>query len=333
MKAAVVTEPGVLVITDVPSPVPRDHEVIVQVDTCGICGTDVHVLDGDYGVVRYPVIPGHEFAGTVTAVGAAVRGLEVGTLVAVDPMDYCDACEMCRSGWTNMCTNGGGLGTTAPGALAEYVAVNGARCEPLPPGLSLELASLVEPLSCVLHALDRLGPVLGADTLVLGSGPIGLLLTSLLSMAGATVDVVDRNPARLAFAPKFGATRIGATAAELAAPNWAVIVDATGNPAAVRDAFAFARRTARIALLGVSGPGNSFPFEPFDIVARELTVLGVNSVRHTFGRAARLLASGRIPAELLHEDALPLSETAEALRRAHEGEALKTRVRVSQGAL
>jgi NADPH2:quinone reductase len=295
------------------------------------------VLDGDYGVVRYPVIPGHEFAGRVTAVGAAVRGLEVGTLVAVDPMDYCDACEMCRSGWTNMCTNGGGLGTTAPGALAEFVAVNGARCEPLPPGLNLELASLVEPLSCVLHALDRLGPVLGADTLVLGSGPIGLLLTSLLSMAGATVDVVDRNPDRLAFAPKFGATRIGNTAAELAAsgasPNWAVVVDATGNPAAVRDAFVFARRTARIALLGVSGPGNSFPFEPFDIVARELTVVGVNSVRHTFGRAARLLASGRIPAQLLHEDALPLSETAEAMRRAHAGEALKTRVRVTQGEL
>jgi threonine dehydrogenase-like Zn-dependent dehydrogenase len=305
MKAAVVTEPGVLEIADVASPVPRDHEVIVQVDTCGICGTDVHVLDGDYGVVRYPVIPGHEFAGTVTEVGSAVRGLDVGALVAVDPMDYCDACEMCRSGWTNMCTNGGGLGTTAPGALAEYVAVN---------------------------ALDRLGPVLGADTLVLGSGPIGLLLTSLLSMAGATVDVVDRNASRLVYAPKFGAARIGSSAAELASPNWAVIVDATGNPLAVRDAFAFARRTARIALLGVSGPGNSFPFEPFDIVARELTVLGVNSVRHTFGRAARLLASGRIPAELLHEDALPLSETAEALRRAHAGEGLKTRVRVSQGA-
>jgi threonine dehydrogenase-like Zn-dependent dehydrogenase len=182
-----------------------------------------------------------------------------------------------------------------------------------------------------LHALDRLGPVLGADTLVLGSGPIGLLLTSLLSMAGATVDVVDRNPARLAFAPRFGATRVGSSAAELASPNWAVIVDATGNPAAVQDAFAFARRTARIALLGVSGPGNSLPFEPFDVVARELTVLGVNSVRHTFGRAARLLASGRIPANLLHDDALPLAETVEALRRAHAGEALKTRVRVTQG--
>ena len=175
MRAAVVQAPGDLAITELPDPAPRDHEVVVAVDTCGICGTDVHVLDGDYGVVRYPVIPGHEFGGEVVAVGRAVRGLAAGTRVAVDPMDYCDACSMCRSGWTNMCLDGGGLGTTAPGALAQYVAVNGARCEPLPDGLGLGEASLVEPLACVLHAVDRIGPVLGRDVLVLGAGPIGLL--------------------------------------------------------------------------------------------------------------------------------------------------------------
>jgi threonine dehydrogenase-like Zn-dependent dehydrogenase len=184
VRAAVVQAPGDLAITEIPDPAPRDHEVVVAVDTCGICGTDVHVLDGDYGVVRYPVIPGHEFGGEVVAVGRAVRGLAAGTRVAVDPMDYCDACSMCRSGWTNMCLNGGGLGTTAPGALAQYVAVNGARCEPLPDELGLGEASLVEPLACVLHAVDRIGPVLGRDVLVIGAGPIGLLTTALLAMSG-----------------------------------------------------------------------------------------------------------------------------------------------------
>ncbi len=184
MKAAVVQAPGDLAITEIPDPAPRDHEVVVAVDTCGICGTDVHVLDGDYGVVRYPVIPGHEFGGVVVEVGRAVRGLATGTRVAVDPMDYCDACAMCRAGWTNMCLDGGGLGTTAPGALADYVAVNGARCEPLPDELGLGEAGLVEPLACVLHAVDRLGPVLGQDVLVLGAGPIGLLASALLAMSG-----------------------------------------------------------------------------------------------------------------------------------------------------
>lgn len=327
MRAAVVQAPGDLAIAELPDPAPRDHEVVVAVELCGICGTDVHVLDGDYGVVRYPVIPGHEFGGEVVAVGRAVRGLAAGTRVAVDPMDYCDACAMCRSGWTNMCLNGGGLGTTAPGALAQYVAVNGARCEPLPDELGLGEAGLVEPLACVLHAVDRIGPVLGRDVLVMGAGPIGLLTTALLAMSGGRVDLVDRQPARLAVGSRFGARRTAAAVRELDS-TWDVVVDATGSPAAVADGFAVTRRAGRIALLGVSGPGRSFAFEPFDVVARELTVVGVNSVRHTFGRAARLLAAGTLPVDLLHEPPLPLAATAQALERSRRGAGLKTRVRL-----
>src|ERR1700733_11291604 len=320
MRAAVVRGPGDLAVTEVRDPSPRDHEVVVAVDTCGICGTDVHVLDGDYGVVRYPVIPGHEFGGVVVEAGRAVRGLATGTPVAVDPMDYCDACSMCRAGWTNMCLDGGGLGTTAPGALADYVAVNGARCEPLP-----------EPLACVLHAVDRLGPVLGQDVLVLGAGPIGLLASALLAMSGGRVDLVDRTAGRLAAGEAFGARRTGISAGEMDAPG-AVAGDATGNPAAVADGRAVTRRAGRIALLGISGPGRSFPFEPFDIVARELTIVGVNSVRHTFGRAARLLAAGTLPVGLLHEPPLPLAATAEALERSRRGQGLKTRVALAGAA-
>ncbi len=328
MRAAVVTAPGRLELVDVPDPMPRDHEVVIAVDTCGICGTDVHVFDGDYGVVRYPVIPGHEFGGTVVAAGRAVDALPLGTRVAVDPMDYCDACATCRAGWTNMCLRGGGLGTTAPGALAEYVAVNAARCEPLGDGVSFDLASLVEPASCVLHGVDRLGPVLGADALVIGAGPIGLMMAGLLTRSGAQVDVADPLAARLAVATEFGARRTAATVSELDR-TWEVVVDATGNPAAVADAFRTVRRAGRVGLLGVSAPGRSFAFEPFDIVARELTVVGVNSVRHSFGRAAALLAAGVLPMHLLHGEALPLARTAEAIEHSRRAVGLKTRVRVS----
>ncbi len=105
-------------------------------------------------------------------------------------------------------------------------------------------------------------------------------------------------------------------------------MDATGSPAAVADGFAVTRRAGRIALLGISGPGRSFAFEPFDIVAREPTVVGVNSVRHTFGRAARLLAAGTLPVGLLHEPPLPLTATAQALERSRRGAGLKTRVQL-----
>ncbi len=98
MKAAVVRTPGSLSIEDVPDPTPADHQAVVAVDLCGVCGTDLHVFDGDYAKVKYPVIPGHEFGGTVVAVGSAVRDLPVGQRDAVDPMDYCDACAPCRAG-------------------------------------------------------------------------------------------------------------------------------------------------------------------------------------------------------------------------------------------
>ena len=257
-----------------------------------------------------------------------MRTVRVGQRVAVDPMDYCDACAPCRAGWTNMCLNGGGLGTTAPGALAEYVAVNGARCEPLPPGLDADLASLVEPLSCVLHALDRIGPVLGEDLLVLGSGPIGLMLTALASAAGAAVDVVDPRAERRAVAPEFGARRTAAAAGEIAEGGWGVVADCTGHPEAVATGLAHLRRTGRLALLGIGGADATFPFAPFDVVARELTIVGVNSVRHTFGRAAALLAAGTIPAARLHGPPLPLADTAAAIEATRRGAGLKTRVQV-----
>jgi threonine dehydrogenase-like Zn-dependent dehydrogenase len=229
-----------------------------------------------------------------------------------------------------MCLNGGGLGTTAPGALAEYVAVNGARCEPLPDGLAPDLASLVEPLSCVLHGLDRIGPVLGEDVLVLGSGPIGLMLAALATAAGGHVDVVDPRADRRAVAPEFGARRVAAAAEEIADGGWSVVADCTGHPEAVATGLAHLRRTGRLALLGIGGADATFPFAPFDVVARELTIVGVNSVRHTFGRAAALLAAGTIPAARLHGPALPLAGTAAALEATRRGAGLKTRVEVGR---
>ena len=230
-------------------------------------------------------------------------------------MDYCDACSMCRSGWTNMCLNGGGLGTTAPGALAEYVAVNGARCEPLPDGLDLGEASLVEPLACVLHAVDRIGPVLGGTCWSRGAGR-SACCSALLASGRARVDLVDRQPARLAVgaAVRGPADRAPRPASWTAPGTWWWTPPAV--PARSPTDSRVTRRAGRIALLGISGPGRSFAFEPFDMVARELTVVGVNSVRHTFGRAARLLAAGTMPVDLLHEPPLPLAATAQALERA-----------------
>jgi threonine dehydrogenase-like Zn-dependent dehydrogenase len=155
---------------------------------------------------------------------------------------------------------------------------------------------------------------------------LGLLIPARAAAGGGRVDVVDRNTDRLPTAAEFGARRSGGTVAELDRGGWDVAVDATGNPAAVADAVAHLRRTGRLALLGVASSAATFAFAPFDVVARELTIVGINSVRHTFGRAARLLPS--LPARLLHDDPLPLADAGAAIERVRSSTGLKTRVLV-----
>ena len=181
--------------------------------------------------------------------------LRLGTFVVVDPMVYCGHCQQCRSGWTNLCATGGGLGTTVDGAFARYVTVRSDRCEPVPESVPPEWAPITEPLSCALHALDRAGPVVGADVLVTGAGPAGLLLTRLLSLGGARVDVVERSPLRREAATLFGADRAVASTDELDRElGWQMVVDASGNPAAIQEGLSLGTPRRDLRYLR-GGPG------------------------------------------------------------------------------
>ncbi len=162
MRAAIADGSGAVTLTTVDDPAPRSTEVIVQVDSCGICGTDLHIIDGDYPAARTPIVPGHEIAGTIVARGQAARHLEEGVFVVVDPVVECGYCDQCRSGRTNLCVNWQGYGVTEPGGFAEYVRVRAVDVEPIPPSVPHEWATLVEPVSCALHALDRIGPIRAA---------------------------------------------------------------------------------------------------------------------------------------------------------------------------
>jgi 2-desacetyl-2-hydroxyethyl bacteriochlorophyllide A dehydrogenase len=327
MKAVVVTEPGKWSVNETPDPAPGPGEVVIEVERCGVCGTDLHVLDGDAPSVRYPVVPGHEFSGRVVAAGAGVTGPALGTFVVVDPMVYCGQCWECRSGWTNLCANGGGLGTTADGAFARYVRVRASQCEPVPDDVPPSWAPLTEPLSCVLHALDRIGPVVGADALVFGAGPAGLLLTRMLSLAGARVDVVERRPDRRQAAPSFGADQTAAEAGELGrVRGWAVVVDATGSASAIQEGLSLVRRAGTFAIFGVSSADAKVQFSPYDVFKRELTIVGSNSVRHTFGRALAVLASGQVPGDKLLDEPVVLSDAGTAFERTRNGAGLKATV-------
>src|SRR5712664_626473 len=214
MKALVLKQYGQLVLEDVPTPEPRPDEVLIAVSACGICGSDVHGMDGSTGRRRPPIIMGHEAAGVIESTGSAVNGWKVGDRVTFDSTIYCGRCDFCRSGLINLCEHRRVLGVSCEdyrqhGAFAEFVAVPQRILYRLPDGLAFEHAALVEPFAIALHAIGRAPMTMNDTVVVVGAGMIGLALVQALSQAGCgrliTVDVADE---RLDLAAKFGATNV-----------------------------------------------------------------------------------------------------------------------------
>src|ERR1700751_4997009 len=239
MRAVIWEEPGKLAVIEAADPAPGHGELVIQVGRCGICGTDVHIADGEFPPTPYPIIPGHEFAGRVAAVGTGVPpGWREGERVAVDPSLFCGYCPMCHAGRGNLCANWNAIGDTVNGAFAEYVAVPAANASRLPDGVDDQQGALIEPLSCAVHGLRRIGPVLGEDVLLVGAGTMGLLLLQLLNRAGArAVTVVDRKAARLEVAKAVGAASVAGDVPEADRSTFGVAADAAGGPAASEVAF------------------------------------------------------------------------------------------------
>lgn len=156
MRAVVIETPEKFAVQNVPDPTPGPGEVVVRVDAVGICGTDVHIADGEFPPTPYPIVPGHEFAGSVVALGTDIDGVRIGDTVAVDPSLFYGAYLYCAVGRGNLCERWGAIGDTVDGAMAEYVAVPTANCYRLPETLSTTHGALVEPLSCAVHAFDVL---------------------------------------------------------------------------------------------------------------------------------------------------------------------------------
>src|SRR5439155_26282037 len=167
--AVVIKAPGELEVTTVPDPTPGPRQVVVQVAGCGICGTDLHILEGEFAP-SLPIVPGHEFSGTVVALGADVVELTAGQRVAVDPSLPCHECHYCRLGRENLCERWGAIGVTVAGGAAEYASAPVANCVPVAEHIRLEDAALVEPLSCAVRGYDVVQSQLGSHILVYGAG-------------------------------------------------------------------------------------------------------------------------------------------------------------------
>jgi 2-desacetyl-2-hydroxyethyl bacteriochlorophyllide A dehydrogenase len=328
MRAAVISAPGKVEVATVDDPTPGPREVVVQVAACGLCGTDLHILQGEFAPTL-PVVPGHEFAGEVAAIGTAVTELAVGDRVAVDPSLYCHECHYCRSGRNNLCERWAAIGVTTAGGAAEYAVAPVANCVKLPDHVRTEDAALIEPLSCAVRGYDVLRSQLGAHVLIYGSGTMGLMMLELAKRTGAaTVDVVDLNPERLVTAGTLGCSRTAASPDELDEPRgWDLVVDATGNAAAIQDGLGRVGKGGTFLQFGVADYAARATIEPYRIYNQEITITGSMAVLHSFERAADLFAQGVLDPAVFISDRLPLEQYPQALDRFAAGAGRKIQVR------
>jgi 2-desacetyl-2-hydroxyethyl bacteriochlorophyllide A dehydrogenase len=320
MKAAVIESVGKAVVIEVPDPAPGPRDVVVEVAACGLCGTDLHILQGEFAP-SLPIVPGHEFAGEVVGVGGRVTELSVGDRVAVDPSLYCHECRYCRTGHNNLCERWAAIGVTTAGGAARYAVAPVANCVRLPEHVRTQDAALVEPLSCAVRGYDVLRARLGAHVLIYGSGTMGLMMLELAKRTGAaSVDMVDVNPTRLETARRLGVSGAAAGPDELERPQgWDVVVDATGNAAAIQDGLGRVAKAGTFLQFGVADYATRVTIDPYRIYNQEITITGSMAVLHSFERAAELFAGGVLDPEIFISDRVPLERYPEALEQFASG--------------
>lgn len=331
MKAVLLDAPKRWRVTEMPDPVSSDDEVIVAVSACGVCGTDRHLFEGEFPAT-FPIVPGHELAGEVVAVGKQVQHVKVGDFVAVHPNKPCRTCPFCREGEEHLCEHLKAYGIHLPGGFAQFVAVRAENVHPAE-GLTPLQAAWAEPLSCCLHGLRKVGVRTGERVLVLGCGPIGLLFVQLVLLHGAAaVAAVDVSSTRREAAKKTGATwtlapdELEAYGNDIAPNGFPLVIEASGNPQAAALGLRWVRAGGRFLQFGVCPMEATLSFAPFTIYRRELTLVGSFSLNREMPAAIELLRSGRLDVAALTTHQLPLEGYGDALRLMQEGKALKVQL-------
>lgn len=325
------SEYGRLETVDVPMPRPGPDEVLVRVEACGICGSDVHGYDGSSGRRIPPLIMGHEAAGTVAAVGANVSGLRQGEHVTFDSTIYCGKCEYSRKGEMNLCENRQVLGVSIPeyrreGAFAEFVVVPERIIYRLPENVPFCEAAMIEPLAVAVHAVAVTEPPEKCSALIVGAGMIGLLVLQALREAGCTkVIVTDIDESRLQLAKDLGAAFVinGKTADTVAevrkltgGAGVDVALEVVGSTPTVRIAIESVRKGGTVTLIGNIAPNVEIPLQA--VVSRQIRLQGSAASAGEYPQCIEMLARGAINLKPLISVVAPLEQGAEWFERLHE---------------
>ncbi len=330
MKALLLSEYSRLETVDLPLPRPGPGEVLLRVEACGICGSDVHGYDGTSGRRIPPIVMGHEAAGTVVAVGPGVTKVHTGDRIAPDSTIYCGECEYCRRGDVNLCDHREVLGVSTAdfrraGAFAEYVSVPERILHHLPETLAFTEAAMIEPLAVAVHAVDLAQVPENGTALVVGAGMIGLLTLQALRVAGCSaVYVVDIEDSRLKLAHDLGAT--GVINAKTADPGAElnrmtngrgvdVALEAVGSTQTIKTAVENVRKGGTVVLIGNIAPTAEIPLQV--VVSRQLRLQGSAASSGEYPRCIEMLSKGEIDLKPLISMVAPLEEGPEWFERLH----------------
>jgi L-iditol 2-dehydrogenase len=307
-------------------------EVLVRVQSCGVCGTDVHIVKGESRSTP-PVILGHEYSGTIEDVGSAVKDFSQGEHVAIDPNISCRTCYFCRRGEVHLCSNLRALGVDIDGGMAEFCIVPEQQLYRLPVHFPISTSAFIEPVSCVLHGVDRAKIKVGDSVVILGSGTIGLMMLQLVRSAGASVTiVVEPSEQKRMIARKLGASHVVNPnevnvydmVMDITGVGADVVIECVGKTSTSQSALNLARRGGLVEYFGVCPVGQTFPIEPNQIYFKELTIVGSYVNPLTFDRAIKALASGIIKVDDFPINRFSLDDVHEALRYQEEGLTIKS---------
>jgi L-iditol 2-dehydrogenase len=329
MKALVLTEYKKFEIQDVTKPDYEANEVLVKIEACGICGSDVHGMDGSTGRRQPPMVMGHEASGTIEALGSSVEGFKVGDRVTFDSTIYCGECHYCQSGDINLCNNRRVVGVScdeykSAGAFAEYLVLPPRILYKFGAGLDFAKACMVEPLSIAFHAVNITDIPLGASVIVIGTGVIGQMVLQTVRRAGCGLLVaVDLDDDRLAKATKHGAdyglnsgnVDVVEEVKKLTGGKMAdIVIEAVGAEVTVRTGISCLRKGGAMTIIGNIAPNISFPLQ--EVVTRELKIQG------------SCASSGEYPAclEFLERGLIDVSDAISAVESMEVGQQMFDRL-------
>lgn len=321
MRALLCQEDGTFELTDRPQPSLIDGTAIVSVAFCGLCATDIEILEGRFWG-SYPVIPGHEISGTILDIADASAGLAPGQKVCIDPNIPCGTCAPCAHGLPHLCESLRATGVTEPGGFAELVRVPISNLYPVPEAVELDKAALCEPLACVLHGIDRAAIRADDSIVIYGAGLIGLLFAHVLTRHGVMdFTLIEPSPQRATMA-----SEMGFKVASNSGDSPSLSIDCSGNTQAIRSAIQNTRPGGRILLFGVADPDDLLSISPYEVFRRELTILGSFINPETQQRAVDILPQLELDPLITHRFSLEDFEASLETKRTNP-EALKILIR------